>query len=162
MIRMIVERGPSTDEGTFGTASIGGITWDSLEQPWRGNQHDVSCVPPGVYKATIYDSPHFGRQVYLLQGVPGRTDVEIHPANWAGDRDKGWHSDLKGCLTIGESIGILTPDIQGAQPQQAVERSGPAFDALMAITGGAEIAVEIRWAPGADPGSYDAPATPVA
>lgn len=162
MQTLTIERGVSTDEGTFGVASIGNISWHSLELPWRDNLPNLSCVPPGVYRASIVHSPHFGRDLYLLQGVPGRSDVEIHPANWAGDVQKGYHSDLKGCLSVAEEIGYLTPPGRSDLLQMALERSTPAFDALMALTGRADIEVDIRWQPGAEPGSYDAPVAPVA
>ena len=52
----------------------------ALELPWRDNQNDISCIPPGVYPCTLYNSPAHG-EVYLLHEVPGRENVEIHPGN---------------------------------------------------------------------------------
>jgi hypothetical protein len=156
MQRLTIDRGPSTDLGTFGVAAIGTMTWHSLELPWRDNRPNLSCIPPGVYRASVVESAHFGREVYLLQGVPGRIDVEVHPANWGGDIEKGFYTDLKGCLSIGESLGELAPPGR-TDPQAAIERSTSAFDALMAITLEADIEIEIRWAPGNEPGSFDAP-----
>jgi hypothetical protein len=160
MQRLTIERGASTDFGTFGVAAVGTMTWHSLELPWRNNRPNLSCILPGVYRAIPFDSPHFGRVVYKLIGVPGRSDAEIHPANWAGDTEKGLFADLKGCLSIGESEGDLVPPGRSV-PQPAIERSEFAFDALMALTGGAEIEVAISWQPGAEPGSYD-PSEPLA
>jgi len=167
MLRLVISRGPSTDAGTFGAATLVGITtWDSLELPWRDNRHRLSCIPPGVYRARLIDGASVGRpkfgMVYELQDVPGRTGILLHRANWAGDVEKGLHSDLEGCLTIGEAVGVLTPAIHGGKPQMAIQRSGAAFDGLMAATGGADIEVEIAWSVGNDPGSFDAPATAVA
>jgi len=161
MQRLVIERGASTDAGTFGVAQLGTMVWHSLELPWRDNKTGLSCIPPGVYHAIIFWSPHFNRNVYLLQAVPDRTDVEVHPANWGGDVAKGLYTDLKGCLSIGESIGELVPPGH-TEPQAAIERSTSAFEALMAITLEQDIEIEIRWAPGEEPGSFDAPATPVA
>jgi hypothetical protein len=160
MKRLSIERGLSTDAGTFGMASIDSTIWHSLELPWRDNQHGISCIPPGVYTAKWIDAatlgaPHLG-MVYHVLDVPGRTGILLHRANWAGDTAKGYHSDLEGCLSIGEATGELIPPGR-AEPQMALERSGPAFDALFAITGGADIEVEVKWQAGADPGSYDAP-----
>jgi hypothetical protein len=159
MARLTIERDPSTDEGTFGVATYGSTSWHSLELPWRDNAPNVSCIPPGVYKAIAEHSPRFGRMIYRLQAVPGRTDVELHPANFGGDRAKGYYSDLEGCLCLGESTGQLArPDGQGDQP--AVERSGAALDGLFALTGGAEIEISIIWTAGAEPPTLaqDAPA----
>lgn len=162
MLRLTIDRGPSTDEGTFGSASIASISFESLELPWRDNRHNLSCIPPGVYTAKLINGASVGRpafgMVYELQSVPGRTGILLHRANWAGDVEKGYHSDLEGCITIGESTGILTPDVPGAKPQEAVERSGPALETLMTLTDGADIEVDVRWGLGAEPGSFDAPA----
>jgi len=167
MLRLVISRGPSTAAGTFGAATLVGITtWDSLELPWRDNRHRLSCIPPGIYRAGLIDGASVGRpkfgMVYLLHAVPGRTGILLHRANWAGDVEKGYHSDLEGCLSIGESVGMLTPDIPGGRPQLAIERSGPAFDGLIAATGGADIEVEIAWSAGNEPGSFDPLATPAA
>ena len=164
MLRLMIERGPSTDAGTFGIASLGSLIWHSLELPWRDNAHNVSCIPVGTYTAKWIDAatvgrPHLG-MVYELQDVPDRTGILLHRANWAGDVSKGYYSDLEGCQSIGEAQGELVPPGK-SDMQPAIERSGPAFDALFALTGGADIEVRVLWSPGNDPGSYDASA-PVA
>lgn len=143
MDRLLILRDDSSDEGTFGVAMFNGRTWHSLELPWRDNEPDLSCVPEGVYHASLVDSPRFKRMVYLLQGVPGRTRCEVHPANWAGDTTLGWHSDLEGCTTMGISVGELTPE--GKAPQLAVLNSDVAIDQLLQATGGADIEIEYRW-----------------
>src|ERR1700674_3412080 len=98
MQRLTIVRGPSTDAGVFGSASMGGVTWHSLELSWRNNLHEVSCIPPGLYVAKWIDAatvgrPHLG-MVYELQNVPGRTGILIHRANWGGRTDSGLWSDL--------------------------------------------------------------------
>lgn len=154
-MRLVIDRGPTADVGTFGHADANGVAWDSLELPWRGNAPNLSCIPPGIYKAIALHSLKFGRMVYRLLAVPGRMDVEIHPANWAGDVEKGLHSDLEGCLALGETVGMLTTPGPDGKPQEAVEHSATALDRLFDMTGGADIEVEIRWSPGNDPGDYD-------
>lgn len=72
----------------------------SLECPWKDNQKNISCVPPGVYKLIPYTSPKHDSTWYLENddlGVGGvgaeRSFCEIHSANWA--------SQLEGCIALG-------------------------------------------------------------
>ena len=59
-------------------------------------------VPTGQYKASIYLSPRFGREVILLHNVPNRPYIEIHAGNYA--------TDTEGCILVGatRSIGMIT------------------------------------------------------
>jgi hypothetical protein len=52
-------------------------------------------IPEGVYIAQLELSPHFGFATPHLQ-VPGRTYIEIHPANYP--------TQLEGCIAVGEQI----------------------------------------------------------
>jgi hypothetical protein len=149
MERLTIVREAPSDEGTFGSASFGQFTWHSLELPWHGNLPDISCIPAGLYTAIIYYSPRLQRSVYLLQNVLGRSDVEIHPANWAGDVMLGWHADLLGCITLGKGVGELTPP--GGPAQLAVLSSVSAVMEFMSAAAGQPIEVAISWKDGASP-----------
>jgi hypothetical protein len=65
----------------------------TCERPWLDNTPDVSCIPPGSYDFTTYESPTKG-QVWITQDVPGRTNIEVHSANWP--------SQLEGCIAVGD------------------------------------------------------------
>ena len=103
-------------DGTFGL-----VTWDGMEGrslvsgelPWKNNQQGISCIPAGTYQIAKVFSPHFNREVYQVQNVPGRSDVEIHPANWMGDTSQGLKSDLLGCIAMGCDIQVLPNDQLG-------------------------------------------------
>ena len=143
MNRLVVTRdfpGDTDEFGTFGVATFGQLVFDSLELPWRDNQPDISCVPIGVYDASVIMSPHFHRLVYLLRGIPGRSDVEIHVANFAGDTSKGWYSELRGCLALGLGRGVLeTPK---DKMQRGILHSGDAINKFMDAAAGLDIEVE--------------------
>lgn len=140
--RATLTREPSTDEGTFGTIVLDtGAELYSVELPWRDNQTGISCIPLGVYRCEIYNSPKHGR-VYLLQHVPGRSSIEIHVANFGGDRAKGWHSELLGCIAPATAIGHLQNPAGHAQ--RAGIQSGRAFHDLMAWAQGLPFQLEIR------------------
>lgn len=149
-------RDETGDEGTF---SIGMLaagdnrlgSWDWIELPWRDNQAEVSCIPPGLYEAHLTYSDHFKRDVYVLEGVPDRQFIEMHPANWAGDRTMGFFSDLRGCAAPGLARGVLTAP-GAAEPQRAILQSQRAFQQFMDACDGEDIEVHVLWAAGVGPG----------
>lgn len=145
-MKLAITREPSTDAGTFGKAvlydganAVG--RWYSLELPWRDNQHAISCIPTGTYTADLIESPHFQRSVYRLSGVPDRSSIEIHPANWGGDTSLGYYSDLRGCLAVGRGLTFLPRPSDGIT-QKAISSSTAALNELIALAGN-HIDVEI-------------------
>lgn len=99
-----LKRTTTSDHGTFGQLVLDdGSTFCTGELPWRKNRKGLSCVPTGTYICVPFMSKRHG-MCYLLQDVPGRSDVEIHSANFMGDRTLGYHCELLGCIALGESI----------------------------------------------------------
>lgn len=96
-----LKRVRSTDEGTFGILTVKGQEFFSGELPWRDNKPYRSCIPVGKYEAAFTWSPKFQRHTYELLDVPGRSAIRIHPANFVGDKDKGFKAQVDGCLTLG-------------------------------------------------------------
>lgn len=145
------ERALSGDQGTPSIAdcynSAGILVWQGfgLELPDRDNAPNISCIPAGIYTAALQHSARFGYDVYVLQGVPGRSNCEIHDGNWAGDVSKGYRSDVEGCTVTGTEHGVLAPP--GMADQLAVLNSDVSRKNLIAATGGADITVEYKWAP---------------
>jgi hypothetical protein len=62
----------------------------TFELPWKDNEREVSCIPPGTYRIKLVYSSRLKRNVFTLMDVPGRTAIHIHPANRA--------SEIKGCI----------------------------------------------------------------
>jgi hypothetical protein len=133
-------RGASTDQGTFGVLKFGTSVIRTVELPWRNNARQRSCIPPGVYRCSIVNSPRFGR-VYGVANVPGRTHVLIHSANFAGDVDLGWTSQLHGCIAPCQRVGAMRNS--GGKMQAAGLLSRPALNSLMAWAAGQPFNLEI-------------------
>lgn len=113
----------TTDEGTFGKLTTdSGFECVTGELPWRDNKPNVSCIPAGRYTCSWRNSPKHG-MCYHVDGVPGRTDVEIHAANLMGDESQGWIAELKGCIAPGIRLGAIND-------QKAVLGSRPALKAF--------------------------------
>ena len=104
----------------------------TIECPWRNNQPNISCVPPGTYTLTIHQSPRFGRCIALSAPSLGvtveaetkslRTHCLFHTANTA--------SQLQGCIAPGKKFGQL--DV-GNGPEPAVLSSRNAQRELMSL-----------------------------
>lgn len=112
MFNVIILREGSSLQGTPGTlyarsrTSAGQLLpfCKTLELPWMQNAPNISCIPPGVYFCSWTYSPHFGRNLYLVADVPGRSGIRIHPANFAGSVADGYKCDLLGCIALGRSL----------------------------------------------------------
>ena len=74
----------------------------SMELPWRKNLQNTSCIPTGRYKIGLEYSPAFKMNLWELKGVPGRSEVKIHPANYV--------NQLRGCIAPGLSYADLNGD----------------------------------------------------
>lgn len=128
MEEAILYRGPSTDEGTFGRLVCKGFACFTGELPWRENWQTVSCIPDGVYQSVWGFSPRFKRYTYRILGTPGRYGVLIHSANLMGDVEKGFRSQLNGCIALGEKLGTI-------EGQKALLLSRPAVRKFEAFLG---------------------------
>lgn len=117
-MRILVQRQSESDDGIFGRMTVESFSEISLENK------DL-CIDAGIYKVLFRDSPEFNRKVPWIQ-VPGRTWVEIHPANKP--------CQLKGCITCGK-----------VKDGDAVDSSTEEFDALMEIIENeTDLEIEVR------------------
>lgn len=82
------------NKGTISAVLVDGIVccW-ALELPWLNNEINISCVPSGTYKLKLEYSRKFGRSLYELKDVPGRSECKFHKANYL--------SELSGCIALG-------------------------------------------------------------
>lgn len=93
IIKATLKRMEESEFGTFGMLYVTDeIICYTLEPPWKDNEKNVSCIPPGTYLVTRHESPRFG-DVFLIHDVPDRDDILVHPGN---DLD-----DTLGCLLPG-------------------------------------------------------------
>ncbi len=129
-------RQPSTDQGTFGVLTVdNGDRFYSGELPWRDNHADLSCIPPGDYICSLFDSPKHGL-VFRLQNVPHRSDIEIHSMNYFGDVIKGYKAESKGCIGLGTDEDVW-------QGQRVIIHSKAALQLFMNEMGSEDFALEI-------------------
>lgn len=128
------------DTGTFGVLEFEGEKFQTGELPARGNAHDVSSIPAGVYTCRWTLSNRFKRETYQVLDVPGRTGVRFHPANLMGDTTKGLKSELNGCIALGYARGPVT--IEG-HVQEGVLSSRAATAKFEKMLGGQDFQLAI-------------------
>ena len=127
MLRAIIDRIESTDHGTFGRITAGGLTLFTGELPWRDNRFQRSCIPTGLYQARMVYVAKFAQWCYLLAPTAPRTSILMHAATFMGDVEQGLRTHLQGCIALGERLGWI-------EGQKCVLLSRPAmrrFEALM-------------------------------
>lgn len=107
MIEAVVMRWIHEQEQTLGFFFLiqgDRILWSckSLELPWRANKVGASCAPPGVYDMALEYSPRFGKKLYELKNVPGRSEIKFHIGNF--------YYQLRGCIALGDHFTDLDGD----------------------------------------------------
>lgn len=92
-LTLLLTRTWLTEESTIGTIYIDAIEkWFSLELPIADGRPG-SAIPRGTYKVIITYSPKFKRDMPLIDGIPGRSNIRLHWGNTAADTD--------GCILVG-------------------------------------------------------------
>jgi hypothetical protein len=110
MNRLILKRGGSSPQGTFGRLVLpNGDEIRTTELPWRDNARSKSCIPSGVYHVRYLAKSASGkyRDVYHVEGVDDRSGILIHSGNFAGDRELNYRSHSWGCILPALRVGYL-------------------------------------------------------
>ncbi len=99
-MKIEVIRTKSTEFSLTGRLAIDGVfQCYTLERPYGDSDHKP--IPEGEYPLRMRDSAHWAqhgyKQVPGIFDVPGRSDIEIHPANRA--------KELLGCIAVGQQLG---------------------------------------------------------
>lgn len=120
--------------GTFGVLFDGQDPFIvTLEQNWRNNEHNVSCIPVGEYQCRRILSPRFGNTFEVV--CPPRTEVEFHKGNFA--------TETHGCILTGT---YFEKTVDG---KTFIADSGLAFDTFIRRLKGQDefklIVVDVPW-----------------
>lgn len=94
----------NSDDGyqTLGTLTGLPFAVRTLERPWLGNAHNVSCIPKGTYHCSVSHLGTMNIQAYLLESVIGRSGIFIHPGNYL--------KDTEGCILVGSAYADINGD----------------------------------------------------
>ena len=116
MINLLLIRDTFSKNSVIGELFINGERiCDTLENAWKNNQRNISCIPEGEYPVRLRLARESGSRDYLhllVQEVPNRDWILFHRGNTA--------KDTSGCILVG----------LGSQ-QDVVNNSVLAMDLLM-------------------------------
>ena len=119
MKQLFLKRTYMTDGVTIGMLMekdhLYGLT---LENPWKDNQKNISCIPEGNYVCEVRESPKYGL-VYHVLGVDGRTHILIHWGNY--------ERNTQGCILLGQ--GLMAVSI----PSKKAEIAGILYDRRLSM-----------------------------
>lgn len=147
MTEVVLRRFANTEDGVFGKMYLPNLpVLYTMEEDWKENQPNISCIPAGVYELRRIFSPKHQCEVFQVMNVPGRNMIEIHIANT--------EEDVEGCI----GIGLYPCEIKRADEDQtghpqrfkrAVCQSRAAFNRFMKyMTGRNTARLTVEWAPG--------------
>lgn len=94
---------------TIGALAMPGFICSTIELPSIPYQGSKVRIPAGRYALRLYNSPRWGKMVPLLVGVPERSEIEIHPSNYA-IRPSDGHCLLEGCIAPGYNPSSVSVD----------------------------------------------------
>jgi hypothetical protein len=115
--KLILKRFAYTPMGTFGSMQMpDGTKIFTVEDAWRENKPNVSCIPLGSYHC----SPRFynrgGYPAIRIEDVENRSHILIHRGNT--------ELDVEGCIVTGMKLGFINN-------RWAVASSRAAFDIVV-------------------------------
>lgn len=143
MKHLVIERFLPSIHGTFGHMQVSNFVFFTLEEEWKDNQANESCIPANTYEIRLTKYHRGGFMTYEVMDVPGRTHIKFHPGNT--------EEDTAGCILLGLQLGVFTvaEDEETGQRNKkklAVLKSRAAFNRFMMYMGGANKAtLEIAW-----------------
>lgn len=121
MMRVVIQRLKSSDEGTPGFLSVVGgtfkcATWELDWVDLDGNgkrDRGLSRVKAGIYLCAHGPSPSrklkdgSPESTYRLKDVPDADGVLIHSGNFGGRKDRGYVTDIEGCILLGADHDLI-------------------------------------------------------
>jgi hypothetical protein len=96
-MHLLLRRHPATDG-----AILGDLFFDGTRECFTLEREDLA-IPLGRYRVTITKSQRFGRMLPLVNGVPDRSGIRIHPGNT--------EHDTEGCILVGRTATLGTGTI---------------------------------------------------
>lgn len=95
------------------------FTFAGMELPWKNNEHNISCIPVGIYDCEkVPSSASIPYDHISITNVPDRSGVCIHKCNFS--------RQLRGCLAVGDKHVDIDND-----KLLDITNSGKAFSVLM-------------------------------
>lgn len=129
MRKVRIDRREIGDDGTFGRLFTEGFECAVLELPPRDNAPGLSCIPEGVYiclwtqSSTRKNADGSREWTFRLIDVPMREGILIHSGNFAGDKTRGYASDVEGCILVGQNIAEIEISLKKKEAHPEINRA---------------------------------------
>jgi hypothetical protein len=98
-INLLIIRDTFTEESTLGKLFLNGEYFcDTLENPWKNNVRNISCIPDGIYDVRLRLPRESASRDYLhllVKEVPNRDYILFHRGNTS--------ADTSGCILVGQT-----------------------------------------------------------
>ena len=98
-INLLIIRDTFTEESTLGKLFLNGEFFcETLENPWKNNVRNISCIPDGVYDVRLRLPRESASRDYLhllVKEVPNRDYILFHRGNTS--------ADTSGCILVGQT-----------------------------------------------------------
>lgn len=112
-MKVVLHRNENTDDGVFGVLSVDGKpVCVTLEEKWRNNIKQNSCIPAGSYTVSKYSGTKY-QDVWIVENVPGRDAILIH---WGNTND-----NTAGCILAGQYFADFGPKRGVANSRATIE-----------------------------------------
>ena len=97
LINLLLIRNTFSEKSIIGELFLNGERMcDTLENPWKDNQRNISCIPEGEYPVRLRLARESATRDYLhllVQDVPNRDYILFHRGNYP--------KDTSGCILVG-------------------------------------------------------------
>lgn len=134
MTEITLVRDTYKSDATFGILKVDDFSCQTLEPPKDNEYPNRRCIPTGKYGLYLRYSPHHGYAVLGYSGIPGFTDVEIHPGNDV--------YDTLACTIVGDTRSTI---IRQGITLDAVINSRATYGRLMTKLGWPDYAQLNTW-----------------
>lgn len=98
--KIILTRLAGNEKAVYGVLSIvedGVITFVC-----KTIENKEKTFPAGIYPIKLEHSPSFNTKLWELYGIPGRSEIKVHVANY--------YDQLDGCIGVGATLEKLNAD----------------------------------------------------
>lgn len=102
-LELSITRISDNGKETIGEFNVIGFDFSgrTMELPYKDNQHQISCIPPGSYVVEKRQSAEHGNHFHVTN-VPNRDMILIHEGNYV--------FNYKGCIGVGAAFADLNKD----------------------------------------------------
>ena len=109
ILELLLERDVLADDFSLGRMYVRNVFFGEtgedkdrqLETNPEGKVHGQSAIPRGRYRITTSLSQRFGRELPILEDVPGFSGIRVHGGNGP--------EDTEGCILLGRLRGARGP-----------------------------------------------------